>query len=60
MWKVTDAKGNVTEYTLTVTRESSNRGSSDSDSSGSGSSGTSTPVKPNESGIETSLPQGLI
>ncbi|MFF2912691.1 Ig-like domain-containing protein [Paenibacillus sp. NPDC057934] len=56
--KVTDSKGNVTLYTLTVIRESSGSG----DTGGNGNSGESTvtpttPVtrKPEEPGIETSV-----
>ncbi|XOK61138.1 S-layer homology domain-containing protein [Paenibacillus elgii] len=61
--KVTDAKGNVTEYTLTITRESSDSGDSDSSSGGStttpststGSSSSGGSTTPNGSGIETSV-----
>ncbi|MCP3776005.1 S-layer homology domain-containing protein [Paenibacillus sp. MZ04-78.2] len=61
--KVTDAKGHVTEYTLTITRESSDSGDSDSSSGGSttttststGSSSSGASTTPNGSGIETSV-----
>ncbi|WP_010502592.1 S-layer homology domain-containing protein [Paenibacillus elgii] len=61
--KVTDAKGKVTEYTLTITRESSDSGDSDSSSGGStttpststGSSSSGGSTTPNGSGIETSV-----
>lgn len=61
--KVTDAKGHVTEYTLTITRESSDSGDSDSSSGGStttpstsaGSSSSGGSTTPNGSGIETSV-----
>ncbi|WP_179223736.1 Ig-like domain-containing protein [Paenibacillus tyrfis] len=61
--KVTDAKGHVTEYTLTITRESSDNGDPDSSSGGStttpststGSSSSGGSTTPNGSGIETSV-----
>ncbi|MCP1308547.1 S-layer homology domain-containing protein [Paenibacillus tyrfis] len=61
--KVTDAKGKVTEYTLTITRESSDSGDSDSSSGGStttpststGSSSSGASTTPSGSGIETSV-----
>ena|GEM_PF-812383 len=66
--KVTDTKGNVTEYTLTVSRESSGSGNNGGDNGGNtgGNSGSTppasvtpttpvTPTKPVEPGIETSV-----
>ncbi|WP_186327464.1 S-layer homology domain-containing protein [Paenibacillus sp. Y412MC10] len=66
--KVTDAKGSVTEYTLTVTRESGGSGNNGGDNGGNngGNNGGSTttpttpttpvtPTKPVEPGIETSV-----
>jgi len=54
--KVTDTKGNVTKYTLTVTRASSGNDNTGGTGGGTGG-GTTTPVtpNPNESGIETSV-----
>ncbi|MFE4571718.1 Ig-like domain-containing protein [Paenibacillus chitinolyticus] len=58
--KVTDSKGNITLYTLTVTRESSSSGNSGGNNGGGTSGGTTTPTtpvtpKPEELGIETSI-----
>lgn len=63
--KVTDTKGNVTEYTLTVTRESGDSGNNGGNTGGNNSGSTPptsvtpttpvTPTKPVEPGIETSV-----
>ncbi|XID91554.1 S-layer homology domain-containing protein [Paenibacillaceae bacterium WGS1546] len=54
--KVTDSKGNVAEYKLTVTRASSGSGNNGGNNSGTGGGGTPTPTpKPEDTGIQTSV-----